>query len=79
MLPPFGGASVLKAARSVETVSARVLGRFAGVIIVEAMKQVYAFSSGKRARRFVPRLRPVLLPAPQPLRRSAGGDAGSSP
>jgi SAM-dependent methyltransferase len=67
MLPPFGGASILKAASAVETVSARVLGRFAGVIVVEAMKQVYAFSSGKRARRFVPRLRPVLLPAPQPL------------
>ena len=79
MLPPFGGASILKAARSVETVSARVLGRFAGVIVVEAMKQVYAFSSGKRARRFVPRLRPVLLPSPQPLRRSAGGDEGSPP
>lgn len=67
MLPPFGGASILKAAVATETLCARVLGRFAGVIVVEAIKQVYAFSSGKRARRFVPRLRPVLLPSPQPL------------
>lgn len=77
MLPPFGGASILKAANAVETLSARVLGRFAGVIVVEAMKQVYAFSSGKRARRFVPRLRPVLLPSPQPLGRNSG--TSSSP
>jgi hypothetical protein len=57
----------LKAAPYLESAGSRLLGRFSGVVIVEAMKQVYAFSSGKRARRLVPRLRPVLLPAPQPL------------
>lgn len=71
MLPPFSGTSILKAAGTVETLGARVFGRFAGVIVVEAMKQVYAFSSGKRARRFVPRLRPVLLPSPQPLGKAS--------
>jgi SAM-dependent methyltransferase len=39
-------------------------GRISGVVIVEAAKQVYAFSSGKRARRLVPRFKPVLLPRP---------------
>lgn len=78
MLPPFGGSSILKAANAVETVSARVFGRFAGVVIVEAMKQVYAFSSGKRARRFVPRFRPVLLPAPQPAGRQPPASIKSS-
>jgi hypothetical protein len=75
MLPPIGGNSVLKAADAVEKVGVRIFGRFAGVVVVEAMKQVYAFSSGKRARRFVPRFRPVLLPAPQPTGRNAGASS----
>ena len=44
--------------------------RFAGVIIVEAVKQVYAFSPGKRARRLVPRLSPVLLPRPASMSKA---------
>ena len=71
VMPPLTGGAVLRAAPHFETVGSRLLGRFAGVVIVEAMKQVYAFSSGKRARRLVPRLRPVLLPTPQPLGREA--------
>jgi SAM-dependent methyltransferase len=63
-LPPLRNETVLKAAVAFDTVGQRMISRFAGVTIVEAMKQVYAFSSGKRARRFVPRFRPVLLPAP---------------
>jgi hypothetical protein len=37
-----------------------------GVVIVEAVKQVYAISSGKRVRRLVPRLQPALKPLPAP-------------
>lgn len=68
-LPPFRNETVLKSARGFDVAGVRVLNRFAGVTIVEAMKQVYAFSSGKRARRLVPRFRPVLLPSPQPTRK----------
>ena len=71
VMPPFAGSAALKAAPYLESAGSRLLGRFSGVVIVEAMKQVYAFSSGKRARRLVPRLRPVLLPVPQPLGRKA--------
>lgn len=78
MLPPVAAEALLRTAPFVEALSARVLGRFAGVMIVEAMKQVYAFSSGKRARRFVPRLRPVLLPAPQPMGKGATGPGPAS-
>jgi hypothetical protein len=35
-----------------------------GVIIVEAVKQVYAIASGKRVRRISPRARPALAPLP---------------
>jgi SAM-dependent methyltransferase len=69
-LPPFRNETVMKAAAGFDAVGVKALNRFAGVTIVEAMKQVYAFSSGKRARRLVPRFRPVLLPAPQPSRKT---------
>lgn len=68
-LPPFRNETMLKSAKSFDVAGTRVLQRFAGVTIVEAMKQVYAFSPGKRARRLVPRFRPVLLPSPQPSRK----------
>lgn len=66
--PPLRQRGALAIAKGLE-VSGRFVARgFSGVTIVEAMKQVYAFSSGKRARRLVPRFRPVLLPAPQGFR-----------
>lgn len=69
VMPPFTAPAFLKMAPAFERLGARVLGRYSGVLLVEAMKQVYAFSSGKRVRRLVPRLRPVLLPSPQPTGR----------
>jgi SAM-dependent methyltransferase len=68
-LPPFKSEALLQTARGFDVAGERLLNRFAGVTIVEAMKQVYAFSSGKRARRLLPRFRPVLLPSPQPTHR----------
>ncbi len=68
-LPPFRNETLLDAALGFDIMGERLLQRFAGVTIVEAMKQVYAFSSGKRARRLVPRFRPVLLPSPQGARK----------
>lgn len=70
VMPPLQVSLFLKMAPALEQVGSRVLGRYSGVLLVEAMKQVYAFSSGKRARRLVPRLRPVLLPSPQPSGRA---------
>jgi SAM-dependent methyltransferase len=55
------------AAPAMEAVTRRIAPRLSGVIIVEVEKQVYAFTSGKRARRFVQRFRPVLLPSPRPV------------
>jgi hypothetical protein len=42
-----------------------------GAIIVEAVKQVYAVASGKRARRIAPRTRPALAPVPTTRRMKA--------
>ncbi len=69
--PPMTGRGALRAARVLEKIGSVAMTRFSGVIIVEAMKQVYAFSSGKRSRRLVPRFRQVLLPAPQHVRRDS--------
>jgi SAM-dependent methyltransferase len=68
-LPPFRNETLMRTAKGFDVAGVRVLNRFAGVTIVEAMKQVYAFSSGKRAKRLLPRFRPVLLPSPQPARK----------
>jgi SAM-dependent methyltransferase len=73
-LPPLRNETMLKAALSFDVAGTRFASRFAGVTIVEAMKQVYAFSSGKRARRLVPRFRPVLLPSPQGMRQNKDGE-----
>jgi SAM-dependent methyltransferase len=67
-MPPSQLDIVMKTGRFFDTFGSRLTARFSGVIIVEAMKQVYAFSSGKRVRRLVPGFRPVLLPSPQPFR-----------
>ena len=63
-MPPISRGVVLKSAAAWERVGGWLAPRLSGVIIVEAVKQVYAFSSGKRARRLMPRFRPALLPAP---------------
>jgi SAM-dependent methyltransferase len=55
------------AAPALDIIGRKLAAPLSGVIIVEAEKQVYAFTSGKRSRRLVSRLRPVLLPAPQPV------------
>jgi len=63
-MPPIKKGFMLSGASAIERIGDWVTSRFSGVIIVEAVKQVYAFSSGKRVRRLVPRLRPALLPSP---------------
>jgi len=63
-MPPFSRHVILRGAGAIEKLGGWLAPRLSGVIIVEAVKQVYAFSSGKRARRLMPRFRPALLPAP---------------
>jgi SAM-dependent methyltransferase len=63
LMPPATKPWLVKAAPVVEQLGGGG-NRFSGVIIAEAIKQAYAFTSGKRAGRFVPQLRPVLLPSP---------------
>jgi SAM-dependent methyltransferase len=65
-MPPIDRRPFLSSAGALERFGKWLMPRFAGVIIVEAVKQVYA-TSGRRARRLVPRLRPVLAPAPARL------------
>ena len=63
-LPPMNRGIVLSLAGVWEETAGRVMPGLGGVSIVEAVKQVYAISTGKRVRRLVPRLRPGLAPAP---------------
>jgi SAM-dependent methyltransferase len=59
-MPPVERGFVLKSASVWERVGLYVSAAFSGVIIVEAVKQVYAINTGKRAKRAVPRLKPAL-------------------
>ena len=62
--PPSTRRAVLSAASFVESVGSRVMPAISGVFVVEAVKQVYATTSGKRARRVLLRGRPALVPQP---------------
>jgi SAM-dependent methyltransferase len=63
-LPPIEAQWMHGTATAFERTGRALAKGVSGVLVVEAQKQVYAFSSGKRARRFVPRLRPALLTRP---------------
>lgn len=63
-MPPSNRRMILSAATGWERAGSRVSPAFSGVIIVEAIKQVYAVPKGKRVRRYLPRLKPALLPNP---------------
>ena len=69
--PPFAGKALIAGAAALDAVGRRAIPRFSGVTIIEAQKQVYAFSTGRKVRRLVPRFRPALLPSPQPSRRDS--------
>lgn len=64
--PPIDRPWLLSIAGGIEHTGRRLMPALSGVIIVEAAKQVYAISSGKRVRRLVPRLQPALKPLPAP-------------
>ncbi len=70
LMPPATKPWMIRAAPAVEQLASGG-NRFCGVIIAVAIKQAYAFTSGKRARRFVPQLRPALLPAPSARREES--------
>lgn len=63
-MPPSERRMILRTATGWERMGSRMSAAFSGVIIVEAVKQVYALPKGKRVRRYLPRLKPVLLPHP---------------
>jgi hypothetical protein len=62
--PPSTRAAVLSSAGLLETVGGRIAPAISGVLVVEAVKQVYAAATGKRVRRSLVRARPVLVPLP---------------
>src|SRR5436190_695947 len=69
-MPPSEHSLVLKSATAWERFGLRTSSAFSGVIIVEAVKQVYAVSARKRARRMLPRLKPALASARLPRAHS---------
>lgn len=62
--PPSRRGLVLSSAAAIERAGSRLMPGVSGVVIVEAVKQVYAIASAKRIRRLSPRMRPVLQTVP---------------
>ena len=62
--PPLNRAFVRRSAPALERAGLWVSPAFSGVIIVEAVKQVYAVSKSRRSRAVVTNLKPGVLPAP---------------
>jgi SAM-dependent methyltransferase len=59
-VPPLQSNFLVRSATAWERVGMWLSRGFSGVILVEAMKQVYAISSGKRIKKLVPSLKPAL-------------------
>jgi SAM-dependent methyltransferase len=62
-VPPVPRTWFLRSAAAWESAAAGISAPFAGVHIVEAMKQVYRPVPARRKRRLVPALEPVLAPS----------------
>jgi SAM-dependent methyltransferase len=71
-MPPWGKGAALNLSRGLEKFGAAALGRFSGVLVATATKQVYAYASGRKRVRMGLRLRPALLARPQTSRREGG-------
>jgi len=67
--PPIARSFLIRSAPAFERFGLWISPGFAGLIVVEAVKQVYAISRGKRAKRLMPVIKPRLIPVPS-LRRS---------
>jgi SAM-dependent methyltransferase len=63
-MPPLDWPFLWRGGKIFDAFGRHAIKGFSGVNIAIAQKQVYAFSSGKRAKRFSPRLKPALLPQP---------------
>lgn len=74
--PPATGSALLSMAGLLEGLGRAAMPAVAGVLIVEAVKQVYAIAPGKRQRRLIPKLPPVLTPLPAPGARLGHGRSG---
>jgi SAM-dependent methyltransferase len=77
-LPPTEWRVALRAAMAVENAGARWWPRFAGLLMVEASKQIYAVDPMQRAVR-VPRRHPVPVPVPVGVQRVARGAGDGGP
>jgi SAM-dependent methyltransferase len=63
-VPPLQRSYLVRSAPAWERIGMWISRGFSGVLLVEATKQVYAISSGKRVRKLVPSLKPTLAPQP---------------
>ena len=63
-VPPFDRGFFMRSATAWERVGLWVSPGFSGVLMVEAVKQVYALTGAKRKRKLVPKLKPQISPVP---------------
>jgi hypothetical protein len=74
-IPPVRSATLLRTAAAWERIGGRWLPRFAGVVLMEAGKQLYAATTVRAKRQ----RRPVIVPFPQPAAGRSSHGRGLSP
>jgi SAM-dependent methyltransferase len=67
-MPPVDRKICIRSSLLLERAGLTLGAGFSGLIMAEVVKQVYALPPGKRARRLIPQLRPVLQPTPALLK-----------
>src|SRR6202035_2387581 len=74
-IPPAKGRMIMRSAPAWERIGKRWFPTFAGVVLIEATKQIYA----KPAVARMPRRRLIYTPAPHGLSRRSGAAGGFQP
>lgn len=72
-VPPFDRGFLVRSAPAWERIGLWLSPGFSGILMVEAVKQVYAVSTAARRRKLVPKLSPQISPVPALRRDPAGG------
>jgi SAM-dependent methyltransferase len=76
-MPPIQARFMVRAGPAIERLGLSFSPAFAGVLMVEAVKQVYAIPPGKRVRRLVPQMKPVMRPVPALSTRAIALESGA--
>lgn len=66
-VPPVAARPIMRSAAVIDRVGRSTIGVMSGALVVEASKKLFQRAVAKETRRIVPRIGPILVPAPRPV------------